>query len=452
MKKRIIATVMLIALAGQPVYASTQPVTLSTFESTLKNIEQNYYKPVSRDLLLQSALKGMLESLDPYSEYYSAEEYKSFTESLEGSFVGVGIVVTEHPSYINIMDIYPESPAARGGLKKGDLIYAVNGQEVAALPYNERIDRLLGPENTAVTLGVLRGTDKISMTLVRTKVQVNPVVSKMLEGDTGYIRIMEFTTHSAEYFESAVAALQKQGMKRLILDLRDNPGGDVESVIRISEHLVPMGTTLITVKYRTGQDSYQSQGVPLGIPLAVLINGNSASGSEMLAGIVKDNKAGTVIGTKSYGKGTAQNIYSIKDGASGGYKMTIAEFFTTSLVKIHQVGILPDIAVTQPAPFAEEKIKNLAVIGDERPVKLGESGLNVMAVEQRLSLMGYTVTTDGIYDQQLAGILKQMDIDVDNNLTQPEARALEKVFLQASQKAEEDLQLKKALEVLKKNN
>lgn len=449
--KKIAVLTLTLTLACQaafPTYAAEQPVTLSTFESVLKNVEQNYYKPVTRDALLQASLKGMLESLDPYSEYYTAAEYKSFTDSLEGSFVGIGIIVTEHPAYINVVEVYPNSPAQRGGIQKGDLIYAVNGQELAALPYRERIDKLLGPENTPVTVGILRGTEKFSLNLTRSRIQVNPVESAVLEENTGYIRILEFTTTAADHFETALSTLRGQGIDSLILDLRDNPGGDIESVLRISEWLVPRGTTLITVKYRVGQESYESEREALGLPLAVLINENSASGSEMLAGIIKDNRTGTVIGTKSYGKGTAQNIYSIKDGASGGYKMTIAEFFTTSLVKIHQVGILPDIVVSQPVPMPAEKLKNLAVISQEAPVPPGGSGLNIMAVEQRLSLMGYTLNSDGVYDPQLAAILKQMGIDADGILTQAEAGQVEKLFLQASQKAVEDLQLKKALEVV----
>ncbi len=432
-----------------PVQAAEQPVTLGTFESVLKNVEQNYYKPVTRDALLQASLKGMLESLDSYSEYYTAKEYKSFTDSLEGSFVGIGIIVTEHPAYINVVEVYPGSPAQRGGILKGDLIYAVNGQELAALPYRERIDRLLGPESTPVTVGILRGSDKFSLTLTRSRIEVNPVESAVLEGNTGYVRILEFTTTAADHFETALSILRSQGIDSLILDLRDNPGGDIEAVLRISEWLVPRGTTLITVKYRVGQDSYESGREPLGLPLAVLINENSASGSEMLAGIIKDNGTGTVIGTKSYGKGTAQNIYSIKEGASGGYKMTIAEFFTTSLVKIHQVGILPDIAVSQPVPMPADKLRNLAVISQEEAVPVGGSGLNVMAVEQRLNLLGYSLVADGVYDGQSAATLRQMGIDADGVLTPEEARQIDNLLVQASQKAKEDLQLKKALEVLK---
>lgn len=452
MKKQIIALTAALALLlpVQPVHAAVQPLTLDTFQTVLQNVETNYYKPVSRDALLQASLKGMFESLDPYSEYYSAAEYKKFTDSLEGSFVGVGIIVNEHPHYIHVSQIYPNSPAQRAGIRKDDLIYSVNGQEIAALTFQERIDKLLGPENTTVSIGILRGTEKLTVAMVREKIAVNPVEYRLLDNQLGYIRILEFTSSSSKYFEEAITALQKQNIKGLVLDLRDNPGGDIESVLRISEWLVPKGTTLITVKYRVGQDSYRSEGNFIGIPLTVLINSNSASGSEMLAGIVKDNKSGTVIGTKSYGKGVAQSIYDLKGGDSGGYKMTIAEFFTTSLVKIQDTGIIPNIMIDQPKGISEEKLKNLAVVGDGQPVKIGGSGLNVVAVEQRLTLLGYSVATDGIYDSQLAGILHQMNIDTDGVLTQAEAKQVAAMIDQTSQMSKEDVQLKKAVEILQK--
>lgn len=438
-----------LAMVIEPAFAA-QPVTLDTFQTVLQNVETNYYKPVTRDALLQASLKGMLESLDPYSEYYSAAEYKSFTDSLEGSFVGIGIIVNEHPYYIHVSQVYPNSPAQKAGIKKDDVIYSINGQDVTPLTFRDRIDKLLGPENTSVTLGVLRGTEKLTVTMVREKILINPIEYKLMDNQVGYIRILEFTSNSSKYFEEAITALQKQKIKSLVLDLRDNPGGDIESVLRISEWLVPKNTTLITVKYRVGEDSYRSERNPIGIPLAVIINGNSASGSEMLAGIVKDNKAGTVIGTKSYGKGVAQSIYDLKGGESGGYKMTIAEFFTTALVKIQDAGIMPNIIIDQPKPFTEENLKNLAVVGDPLPVKLGGAGLNVIAVEQRLTLMGYTMATDGIYDQKLSDTLNQMGIDLNGILTQEEANKVKTIFDQTAQLAKEDLQLKKAIEVLKK--
>ncbi len=450
MKIKILALTVACALTFplQPTYGAAQPVTLDTFQEVLKNVESNYYKPVTRDALLQASLKGMLESLDPYSEYYSAEEYKSFTDSLEGSFVGIGIIVNEHPHYISVTQVYPNSPAKKAGIQNGELIYSINSQEITPLTFQERIDKLLGPEKTTVNVGILRGTEKLSVTMVREKIHVNPVEYKVLDNQLGYIRILEFSSSSSQYFEEAITALQNQKIKGLVLDLRDNPGGDIESVLKISEWLVPKGTTLITVKYRVGQDSYRSERTPISIPLAVLINGNSASGSEMLAGIIKDNKTGTVIGTKSYGKGVAQNIYDLKGGSSGGYKMTIAEFFTTALVKIQDVGIMPNIVIDQPKKFTEENLMNLAVITDGQPVKQGAAGLNVVAVEQRLTLLGYSVVTDGVYDQQLADILRQMNIDIDGTLTQEEAKRVDQILTTRTQAAQTDLQLAKAVELL----
>lgn len=452
MKKKIFIFVLalVVSLSIQPVAAAAQPVTMDVFQDVLKQVETQYYKPVTRDALLQASLKGMLSSLDPYSEYFSASEYKSFTESIEGAFIGIGIIVNEHPQYIEVGQVYPGSPAMTAGVQKGDIITSVNGQALDLLKFNERIDRLLGQENTPVRIEILRGDEKVTKTIVRKRIEVNPVESKVLSNHIGYIRIFEFTSASDKYFEDALTMLREQKVKGLILDLRDNPGGDIEAVLKISEQFVPRGTTLITVKYRVGQDSFKSEKSPQSLPLAVLVNGNSASGSEMLAGIIKDNKAGVVIGTKTYGKGVAQATYALGDGSAGGYKMTVAEFFTTALVKIQEVGIQPDIFLNQPTTIPTEKAKNLARIEDSSPIKMGKSGLNVMAVEQRLALLGYTVAADGLYDRPLFDILLQLGIDSDGSLTQAEAEKVQNLLAQASQKAGEDVQLDKAIEILSK--
>lgn len=451
MKAKVFITCVLSAtLVMQPVFASNKPVTMDVFQDVLNQVETGYYMPVSREALLQASLKGMLESLDPYSDYFTASEYKSFTESIEGAFVGIGIIVNEDPKYIRVGQVYPGSPALYAGVQKDDLITTVNGQDLSGYVFEERIDRLLGAENTSVTIGILRGSEKTTKTITRKRIEVNPVESKMLSNDIGYIRILEFTSNSSNYFEEAMRVFQDKKIKGLVLDLRDNPGGDIEAVLKISEWFVPKGTTLITVKYRNGQDSYQSERVPLNLPLAVLVNENSASGSEMLAGIIKDNKTGTLIGTKTYGKGVAQATYALKQGDSGGFKLTVAEFFTTALVKIQGLGVKPDITVSQPATIPEKDLNNLAVIEGESPVKLGAAGLNVMGVEQRLALLGYKVTTDGVYDPALFDILKQIAVDADGSLTKAEAQKVQNLLKQASQKAMEDVQLNRALEVLTK--
>lgn len=448
--KMLFTCVLSGILVVQPVFASNKPVTMDVFQDVLSQVETEYYKPVSRDALLQASLKGMLSSLDPYSEYFTASEYKSFTDSIEGAFVGIGIIVNEDPKYIKVGQVYPGSPALYAGVQKDDLITSVNGQDVSAYVYEERIDRLLGAENTSVTLGILRGSERLTKTITRKRIEVNPVESKMLPNDIGYIRIYEFTTSSSKYFEDALRVFQDQKIKGLVVDLRDNPGGDIEAVLKIGEWFVPKGTALITVKYRTGGSTYASERTPLNLPIVVLVNENSASGSEMLAGIIKDNKTGTLVGTKTYGKGVAQATYSMKDGNSGGFKLTVAEFFTTAMVKIQGVGVKPDITVLQPTAIPEKDMNNLAVIESDSAVKLGFSGLNVMAVEQSLVLMGYKVATDGVYDPATYDILKQMGVDVDGSLTKAEAQKVQSLLKQASQKAREDVQLNKAMEILPK--
>ncbi len=451
MKKIFLSMILITSMLSlQPVFASNQPVTMDVFQNVLSQVETEYYKPVTRDALLQASLKGMLSSLDPYSEYFTASEYKSFTDSIEGAFIGIGIIVNDHPQYIEVGQVYPGSPAMGAGIQKGDLITTVNGQVLSTFSYNERIDRLLGQENTAVTLTIQRGAETITKTIIRKRIEVNPVEGKVLDNQIGYIRIYEFTSTSGGYFEKTLNILLNQKIKGLVLDLRDNPGGDIEAVLKISEWLVPKGTTLITVKYRTGQDAYQSDRAPLKLPLAVLVNENSASGAEMLAGIVKDNKTGTVIGTTTYGKGVAQATYPLKNGDAGGIKLTVAEFFTTALVKIQGTGIKPDILVPVPAAISADKMKELAVVEDASPIGVGKTGLNVMAVEQRLKLLGYQVEVDGRYDQGLNDLLKQMNIDGDGRLSRQEADKVQQMMSRAAQVVPTDVQLDKAIEILTK--
>lgn len=449
-RKAFLILGLCLGLVMQPVQGASQPVTLDIFQTVLNEVEQGYYKPVSRDALLQAALEGMLSSLDPYSQYFNASEYKSFTDAVTGSYVGIGIVVKEHPQYIEVGMVYPKSPASGADIRKGDVITAVNGQSLAGFAFEERIDKLLGPENTAVSVAITRGNETITKSMVRKKIEVSPISHSVVRDNIGYIRIAEFTSTSLHFFEDAVSDLKKQAVKGIVIDIRDNPGGDVEAVLSMAEMLVPSGKTLMTVKYRSGQETYVSEGKALGLPLVLLVNENSASASEILAGIVKDNKAGTVVGTKTYGKGVAQSLNTIKGGAAGGYKFTIYEFFTSSMKPIQGVGVVPDVLSVQPTGLPDEKTKNLAAITDEGPIKIGAAGLNVMAVEQRLYAMGYNLTIDGIYDKQTADLLKQLGVDSDGRLIKSEAEAVHNLFLQASQKSKEDVQLSKAIEILSK--
>ena len=290
--------------------------------------------------------KGLFQSLDdPYSVYYTAEEMEMLQADTAGVYFGIGAYigtddVTGAPK---ITGVIKGSPAEAAQLMENDLIYMVDGEEVTGLSLDEVVRRIRGPEGTSVHLSIYRDGELVEVDLIRAQVNSPTVDSKMLENGIGYLQITEFDDVTVGQFRENMASLQAEGMQALILDLRSNPGGNVSSVTQIAEDLLPEGLVFYMEDKEGHRTEYKCKGADFDLPLAVLVNGNSASASEILAGAIQDAGIGTIVGTQTYGKGVVQNVLPLSDGS--GFKLTTAAYYTRGGQNIHKVGITPDVAV-----------------------------------------------------------------------------------------------------------
>ncbi len=319
---------------------------ISNLEST---IDKYYLGDVDKKAYMTGIMKGIVSSLgDPYSEYMTKEEYARLSEMTTGSFFGIGVVIGpgEH-NLITIISPIKGSPADEAGLKSGDQILAVDGEEFTADAMQGAVAKMKGAKGTEVQLKVLtkQGAQK-TLRLKRDEIHVNSVESQKI-GDLGYIAILEFKERTGEEFKTALQELRNQSVKGLVLDLRGNPGGVVDAAVSIADVLLPEGT-IVTSKDKEGKelDHAVSDAEELGLPLAVLINGGSASASEILAGAIRDFHAGILVGEKTFGKGVIQVVQPLPEGEA--LKLTIAQYFTPSGENIHKKGIAPDVEVTLP--------------------------------------------------------------------------------------------------------
>lgn len=317
-------------------------------------INQNYVgdKPIDKKLLMQGALKGMVESLeDPHSNYFTSEELKDFQEDIKGKYVGVGMVVQKRPNEaLTVVSPIEDSPAYKAGMKPKDKIIAIDGQPTYKLTSEECVKKLKGKENTTVKVTVIRDgvKDPKDIEIKRAVVELKYVKSRMVDtkNKIGYLRLTQFGENVYPDVAKALEGLQAQGMKALIFDVRSNPGGALDQAVKITSMFIKDGK-IVSVKSKGGEEKVSNrEGKFYGdFPLVVLVNGGSASASEILAGAIKDDKRGILIGEKTFGKGSVQTLVGLPDG--DGIKLTIAKYYTPSGVCIHGVGIEPDVKVEE---------------------------------------------------------------------------------------------------------
>ena len=327
-------------------------------------IEENYYKDedIDREAMENGAYKGMVSSLgDPYSEYYSAEELQSLYQSTAGIYYGIGAYVSldEATKYGKISGIIEGTPAEEADLRENDIIYKVDGKDVYGMTLTEIVSLVKGEENTTVRLTLVRDGVQIEKAVVRRKVEAPTVKFEMLDDDIAYIQITEFDTITIQQFTEAMAMARGNNMKGLVLDLRSNPGGSLASVISIARQLLPEGLIVYTEDKYGERAEYKSDGKRvIDVPMVVLVNGNSASASEILAGAIKDYGVGYLIGTTTFGKGIVQKPIELSDGSA--VKLTISSYYTPKGVNIHGIGIEPDevIEFDSELYYSDEKIDN----------------------------------------------------------------------------------------------
>ncbi|RKD30091.1 S41 family peptidase [Thermohalobacter berrensis] len=327
-------------------------------------VKQNFLNDVEDKDLVEGQIKGMFQALgDPYSVYMTKDEFTSFMEHTKGTYGGIGIIVAPgEDNLITVVSPIEDTPGERAGIKPGDKIVKVNGKEFTADKMDDAVKVMKGKPKTNVDITILRkdenGNSKfIDLTITRETIRLKSVKSKMLKDKIGYIRIISFDELTYEDFMKHLEKLQDNGMKGLIIDLRNNPGGLLSETVEIADELIGKSVVVYT-ETKNGEREYRrSDADKLNIPFVVLVNEGSASASEILSGAVKDTNSGILIGTKTFGKGIVQRITQLKDGS--GFKLTVSEYFTPSGVSIHGKGIEPDIVLENPDDIEQIGVKNI---------------------------------------------------------------------------------------------
>ena len=325
---------------------------LSELIKTVKT--EHYGEQVSDARFLEGALKGAASCFgDPYARYFTEEEYSAYLTKLEGEYNGIGVIVGQPDSFgVPVLKVYAESPAQTSGLQIGDRIVSVDGILLLGLSLEEVELMFAGEKGSEVSLEIMRKEQKLELTIVRGIISTSRVDNKLFLQRSGYIRIDKFTGTAGEEFHEALRDLNERGMRSLIIDLRNNPGGELQQVVSIADALLG-DCMIVAVKQANGDEQiYRSDVKGIGVPLAVLVNENSASASEILAAAVKDNKAGIVVGKTTYGKGVVQTTLQLK--SNGGWlKLTTAAYYTPNGYSVDGLGVQPDIDVDLAADIKD---------------------------------------------------------------------------------------------------
>ncbi|VAW54912.1 Carboxyl-terminal protease [hydrothermal vent metagenome] len=324
---------------------------LRNFSDIFARIKTDYVEDVDDKTLLENAIRGMLTGLDPHSTYLNPDEYKELKIGTTGKFGGLGIQVGMEDGFVKVISPIDDTPAYRAGLESGDLIIRLNEKSVKGMTLNDAVKIMRGDPGTDITLTVIReGADKpLPFTVTRDIISVKSVKSRILEPDYGYVRISNFQSKTARDLVSEISKLKKQNkneLKGLVLDLRNNPGGVLSAAADVSDAFINNGK-LVYTKGRINNSEFEFNAKPgdimNGLPLVVLINGGSASASEIVAGALQDHRRAVVMGSKSFGKGSVQTIQELRSG--GAVKITTARYFTPSGRSIQGEGITPDIVL-----------------------------------------------------------------------------------------------------------
>lgn len=326
---------------------------LRTFAEVMDRIKAAYVEPVDDKTLLENAIKGMLSNLDPHSAYLGPEDFAELQESTSGEFGGLGIEVGTEDGNIKIVSPIDDTPASKAGIQAGDFIVKINGQPTRGLSMTEAVDKMRGKIGQKITLTLVRnGGTPFDVTLTRANIQVKSVKAQLLEDGYGYIRITQFQVKTGEEVAAALAKLRKENgnkkLKGIILDLRNNPGGVLQSAVEVVDHFITKGLIVYTKgRIANSELRFSATGKDLSenVPLAVLINGGSASASEIVAGALQDQKRGVVMGTTSFGKGSVQTVLPLNNDRA--LKITTALYFTPNGRSIQAQGIVPDIEVSR---------------------------------------------------------------------------------------------------------
>ena len=453
----------LFGMEGSVVYAATSEddvdQEMDNLEEYIKYIQQNYKDDVNYKQLVEGAFEGVMYSLgDPYSVYYGATgEGENFVESVTGEYSGIGLNVEDYDGKCRVVAPLAGTPSENSGIKSGDIITKIDGTDITSKTLDEAVSMMRGEEGTKVTLTVNRNGQTLSFTLTRAKIKNVSVFTKVLDNKIGYLQITSFDNDTNEEFAAAVKELKKQGIKSLIIDERNNPGGLVNTAVDVANQLMPKGAITYFMQKGKTVETYSADGsANFGLPIVLLVNEGSASASEILAGALQDSKTAVLVGTTTYGKGVAQQIIDFTDGSS--MKLSMYYFMTPKKNKIDHVGITPDYTVqnstnVDTAELAEQYV-GFAPMSEKVKPKAGSVGLNVYGAQQRLSMLGYLVDVTGTMDDATVAAVKKFQKE--NGLyscgildyTTMSRLDKETIEYVTGVKGEKDLQLEKAISLL----
>ena len=368
---KIISMVLLVFILGvtiglgrfHKVSALSNPTyeDLRVFADVLGLLQKEYVEETKSKDLIYGAIKGMLETLDPHSAFLPPNMYKEMQEETKGRFEGLGLEITIKEGVLTVVSPIEDTPAYRAGIQAGDQILRIDGEATKTLTLMESVKRMRGPKGSKVTLTIMReGFSKPrEFTLIRDVIPVRSVRHELLEKQFGYIRLIQFQEKTDIEFQKAMKSLEEEakgGLKGLILDLRNNPGGLLDQAVKVSDRFIDSGVIVSIEGRREDQkmkfNAHLQEDSLARYPLVVLVNGGSASGAEIVAGAIQDHGRGIILGTQTFGKGSVQTIFSLKDGS--GLRLTTARYYTPNGRSIQAKGIVPDIIV-KPAPPEEEK-------------------------------------------------------------------------------------------------
>ncbi|MGE5632646.1 MAG: S41 family peptidase [Caulobacteraceae bacterium] len=335
---------------------------ISKFNQVREILKQDFYQNIDENKLLEGAISGLVESLkDPYTVYFNKDEMKAFMEKSQGSYVGIGVTVSvDENGLLTVIEPFENSPAESAGIKKGDKIVKVNDKDVTEIrDENMIISMIKGKENTKVKITVYRPDEKryLQFDIIRKRIRASNIKSDIFDGEIGYIKLVMFDAEIAKYFKNDLNKMLNKGIKGLVIDLRDNPGGSYEQVIEIADSLLPEGIIVYTEDRNGNKNTRKSDKRYVDLPLVILTNGNSASASEILAGAIKDHARGKIVGTRTFGKGLVQELKMLDDGS--GLKVTVSRYFTPSGVCIHGSGIEPDIVIDVPDEYRNMPVSQI---------------------------------------------------------------------------------------------
>ncbi|MCT4688666.1 S41 family peptidase [Vallitalea sp.] len=420
------------------------------FKALFKLIRDNYVgEEVTDEKLFKAAIDGMFDELDPYSTFYTKKEANTLIESVSGEFVGIGAVMVQDGDWVKVLYPIPKSPAIRAGVKAEDLVIAINGKSAKNLTPTEAANKIKGKEGTKVSITFRRGEMEYTVDIKRALVKISaveteeikdlfPKLDKEIAKKINYIRINSINKNVAEDIEPYIEDAKKQGVKYLILDLRDNLGGYVDSGVALCNMLIPKGPVLHFVNKEGRKITYRSNLRKAPFELVVLTNENTASASEFIAAAVKESGVGVTVGETTYGKGVAQYIYDISDKYS--IKLTMEEFLSRDGNKINGIGVAPDYEVIVP---------NL-IVSPQR-LFLNDEMEEVKSVELILEYLGYAINEpDNLYDKKtekaVTEFQKKMRLRVYGVSDHPTLKALNTKLTESIK--EKDIQLEKALHVI----